>query len=313
MGELLKGKSAVVTGAGRGIGRAIALALAEEGANVVVNDLGGAVNGTGTSTSPADEVVAEIKKKGGNAIPNYDSVADWEAAGRIIKSCVDNFGRIDILVNVAGILRDRMCFNMSPEEWDAVIKVHLYGTFYCSRHACVYMREQKWGRIISVTSDAYRGTVGHVNYGAAKGGIVSLMRSMALELARDGITCNCIAPVAATRMTMSDEVKEGMRKRMEKGIISKEAYEKFLDQPPPEFVAPIVVYLASDYGAKINGVVIGCGGGKISLHSVPEEVRAIYKDYKKEGPWTMEELIRLIPRTIEPHCPPLKAPELDWG
>jgi len=313
MGEILKGKNAVVTGAGRGIGRAIALALAEEGANIVVNDVGGAVDGMGQSTTPADEVVAEIRQRGGKAIANYDTVAEYEAAGRIIKSCVDNFGRIDILVNVAGILRDRMCFNMTPEEWDGVIKVHLYGTFYCSRHACNYMREQKWGRIISVTSDAYRGTIGHVNYGAAKGGIVSLMRSMALELARYGITCNCIAPIAATRMTLSDEVKEGFKKRMEAGLISKEAYERLIDQPPPQFVPPIVVYLASDDGADISGVVLGCGGGKISIHSVPQEISAIYKDYKKEGPWTVEEIRRLIPRTIIPHCPPLKAVEIDWG
>jgi NAD(P)-dependent dehydrogenase (short-subunit alcohol dehydrogenase family) len=303
----------VVTGAGRGIGRAIALALAGEGANVVVNDIGGAVDGTGGSTSPADEVVAEIKEKGGTAIPNYDSVAEYESAGRIIKSCLDNFGRIDILVCVAGILRDRMCFNMTPEEWDAVIKVHLYGTFYCARHACVPMREQKWGRIIGVTSDAYRGTVGHVNYGAAKGGIVSLIRSMALELSRYGITCNCIAPVAATRMTLSDEVKEGFKKRLEAGLISQETYERLVNMPSPEFVAPLVVYLASDYGAGINGAVLGCGGGKISIHSVAEEVRVIYKDYRNEGPWTIEEMRRLIPRTIEPYCPPLKAVEVDWG
>ena len=313
MGDKLKDKNAVVNGAGRGIGREIALALAAEGAKVVVNDLGGAVTGTGTSASPADEVVTEIKNKGGTAIANYESVAEFDAAEKIIKSCIDNFGRIDILVNVAGILRDRMCFNMSFEEWDAVIKVHLYGAFNCSRHACVPMREQKWGRIISVTSDAYRGTMGHVNYGAAKGGLVSLMRSMAIELARYGITCNCVAPVAATRMTMTEDVKEGMKKRVESGAMNREAYEHFIDMPGPEFVPPAVVYLASDYAAKINGCVLGCGGGKISIHNVAEEVHAIYKDYKREGPWTTDELIRLMPTAIEPHCPPLKTIELVWG
>lgn len=313
MGERLKGKNAVVTGAGRGIGRAIALALVAEGANVVVNDLGGDIAGAGAATSPAEQVVAEIKSKGGMAVANYDSVADFDAAGRIIQSCIDNFGSIDILVNVAGILRDRMCFNMSFEEWDAVIKVHLYGCFNCSRHACVHMREQKWGRIISFTSDAYRGTMGHVNYGAAKGGMVSLMRSMAIELARYGITCNCIAPVAATRLTMAEDVKEGMRKRVETGAMSREAYEQFIDMPTAEFIPPVVVYLASDYGAKISGCVLGSGGGKISIHSVAEEVHAIYKDYKKEGPWITDELISLMPRAIEPYCPPLKVSELDWG
>jgi NAD(P)-dependent dehydrogenase (short-subunit alcohol dehydrogenase family) len=299
MGELLKGKSAVVTGAGGGIGRAIALAMAGEGASVVVNDLGVALDGTGASTSPADETVAEINKRGGKAIANYDSVAEYESAARIIKACVDNFSRIDILVNAAGNIRKRMCFNMTPEDWDVVIKVHLYGTFFCSRHACVHMREQKWGRIIGVTSDAYRGTIGSVSYNVAKGGIVSLMRSMALELAKYSITCNCIAPGAATRMTVG-EVPEG---------------ETTSDDlpPPPEFVVPGVIYLASDYGASINGVVLGSAGGKLSIYSVPDEVRSIYKDYKKDGPWTIEEMRRLIPRIIEPHCPPLKAPELDWG
>lgn len=313
MGEALKGKSAVVTGAGRGIGRAIALALAAEGASIVVNDLGAESTGTGASTAPANEVVAEIKSRGGIAIPNYESVADFDAAGRIIKSCLDNFGRIDILVNVAGILRNRMCFKMSFEEWDAVIKVHLYGCFNCSRHACVPMKEQNWGRIISFTSDAYRGTMGNVNYGAAKGGIVSLMRSMALDLAKYGITCNCIAPVAATRLTAG--VTEGIKKQLEAGQMSQEEYEIYQSLPGPEFVAPAVVYLASDYGAKINGCALGCAGGKISIHSVAEEVRAIYKDYRNEGPWTLDELRRLMPRGIEPYCPPLrnKSMELDWG
>ena len=313
MGDKLKGKSAVVTGAGRGIGREVALALAAEGANVVVNDLGGTTAGEGISASPAEEVVSEIKSKGGLAVANSDSVTDFDAAGRIIQSCVDNFGRIDILVNSAGILRDRMCFNMSFEEWDGVIKVHLYGTFNCSRHACVHMREQKWGRIIGVTSDAYRGTMGHVNYGAAKGGIVSLIRSMGIELARYGITCNCIAPGAATRMTMTDDVKEGMAKRVEAGTMSREAYQQFVEMPGPEFVAPVAVYLASDYGAKINGCVIGAAGGKVSVHNVAEETHAIYKDYRNTGPWTMDELIRLMPKGIETHCPPLKTIEIDWG
>ena len=313
MGDTLKRKSAVVTGSGRGIGREIIMALAAEGANVVVNDLGGAVTGTGVATSPADEVVAEIKSKGGKAVANYESVADFDAAERIIKSCTDNFGRIDILVNVAGILRDRMCFNMSFEEWDGVIKVHLYGTFNCSRHASVHMREQKWGRIVGVTSDAYRGTMGHVNYGAAKGGIVSLIRSMGIELARYGVTCNCIAPGAATRMTMTEDVKQGMAKRVEAGTMSREAYEQFIEMPGPEFVAPVVVYLASDYGAKINGCVIGAAGGKVSVHNVAEETHAIYKDYRNTGPWTMDELIRLMPGGIEPYCPPLKTIELGWG
>ncbi len=315
MSEYLKGKNAVVTGAGRGIGREVALSLAAEGANVIVNDLGAAVSGAEKqdSISPADEVVEEIKKQGGNAIANYDSVADFDTAGNIIESCIDNFGKIDILVNVAGNLRDRMVYNMTFEEWDAVIKVHLYGTFNCSRHACVPMKEQKWGRIITVVSDAYRGTMGHVNYGAAKGGMVSLMRSMAIELSRFQITCNSIAPAAATRMTLTDEVKEGFKKRVEKGFMSKDVYEHMISMPGPEFVPPGIVYLASDYGDKITGCVISCAGGKISIHNVAEETHAIYKDFRDNGPWTMDELIKIMPMGIEPYCPPLKTVELDWG
>ena len=313
MGEALKDKNAVVTGAGGGIGRAVALALAEEGANVVVNDLGGDVSGKEGSSSAADEVVTEIKNKKGVAISNHESVADFDAAGRIIKSCIDNFGSIDILVNVAGNLRDKMCFNMSFDEWDSVIKVHLYGTFNCSRHACVPMKEQKSGRIISFSSDAYRGTMGHVNYGAAKGGIVSLMRSMAIELGKYEITCNVICPLAATRMTMSEDTKEGYKKKVEAGWVTKEAYERFTSMPGPEFNAPMVVYLASDYGANINGSVFSCGGGKIAVQSVAEEIHGIYKDYREQGPWTMEELKRIVPTAIGPHCPPPQTITPNWG
>ena len=203
----LTGKRAVVTGAGRGIGKEIALALAVEGASIVVNDLGGELNGIGRSNTPADETTSEIEKAGGKAIPNYDSVADYESAGKIIKSCIDSFGGIDILINFAGNYLVKMSYEMTPDEWDSIIKVHLYGTFNCSRHALQYMMEQKWGRIISATSDAYRGLPGAVCYSAAKGGIVSLMRSMALEVATYGINCNCIAPGAGTRLTMGPEAQ----------------------------------------------------------------------------------------------------------
>ena len=308
MGETLKGKVAVITGSGQGIGKAIATAMAKEGAKIVTNN-----RTRGAKGGDAETTAEEIKNGGGEAIPVFADVSKFDEGGKLIKAAVGSFGRIDILVNAAGIVRDKMCFNMSFKEWDAVIKAHLYSCFNCSRHTCVPMKEQRWGRIINVTSDAYRGTMGHVNYGAAKGGIVSLTRSMAIELARYGITCNCIAPAAATRMTMTEEVKGGMKKRMEAGTMSRVVYERLDDLPSPEFIPPIVVYLASDYGAKINGYVLGCGGGKISVHGIAEEVHAIYKDYKSTGPWTIDELIRLIPRTIEPCCPPLKIAELDWG
>jgi hypothetical protein len=298
MGQRLKGRNAVVTGAGGGIGREVALALAEEGANVVVNDLGGAMNGSGASTAAADKVVQEIKGRGGNAIANYGSVADFNAAEEMIKSCIDNFGRIDILVNIAGIERARMIFNMSEEEWDQVIAVHLKGTFNTSRHACKYMREQRYGRIINTVSVAWAGAVGHVNYSAAKGGIASLTFSIAREMGRYGVTCNAIEPMAATRMTLSEETKAGFKKRLEAGLITKERYEELIDVPGPEYVPPIVVYLASDAAANINGGLFGCGGGRVSLWGHPSEIRAIYKDYKTAGKWSLEELERFVSRTL---------------
>ena len=240
----LKGKRAVVTGAGRGIGKEIALALAAEGASIVVNDLGGELSGSGISNVPADETVAEIKKEGGKAVPNYDSVADYESSGKIIKTCIDSFGGIDILVHFAGNYLVKMSYEMTPEEWDSVIKVHLYGAFNCSRHTLPHMIDQKWGRIISATSDAYRGLPGAVCYSAAKGGIVSLMRSMALEIAPFGINCNCIAPGAGTRLTMGPEAQAKYKKALESGAISREAYDSLQAIPSPKFIAPIVAYLA---------------------------------------------------------------------
>jgi NAD(P)-dependent dehydrogenase (short-subunit alcohol dehydrogenase family) len=282
---------------------------------VVINDIGVELDGTGEVLStPADEVVAEIKKKGGKAVPSYDSVAEYESAGRIIKTCVDSFGRIDILVNNAGHYISGRCYDTTPEDWDGLIKAHLYGTFFCSRHACEYMREQKWGRIISVTSNAYYGIPNSAAYSAAKGGIVTLMRCMALDLAGEGITSNCICPGALTRFITS--VRDYFKGRMEAGLMSKEAYsryERMSETPGPEFVAPVVVYLASDYGSNINGAVLGVMGGRISIDRVAGPSRGIYKDFRKDGPWTIEEMRRVIPKTIEPYCPPLKAPEPDYG
>ncbi len=308
MGNRLYGKNAVVTGAGRGIGREIALALAAEGARVVVNDTGVARDGTGSSDTPADEVVQLIKDGGGEAIANYESVADHAAAEKIIKACVDKFGRIDILCNLAGIARERMVFNLTEEEWDSVISVHLKGTFNCTKFACIQMREQKGGRIINTTSEAWRGTVGQSNYGAAKGGIVSFTRSVAREMAKYGVTCNAICPGAATRMTLSEEVKAGFQKRYEAGLITKERLDLMLNMPGPEFVPPIVLYLATDEAAHISGKVFGCGGGLITLYSEPEPIKSIDKDYLKEGPWKLDELVDLIPKKLIADIHPLVTP-----
>ena len=298
MGTKLKGKNAVVTGAGRGIGKEIALLLAVEGANVVVNDPGVSRAGEGSDAAPADEVVAEIKKGGGTAIANHESVADFAAAERIVKSCVDNFGRIDILVCCAGVLRERMIFNLPEEDWDTVLLVHLKGTFNMCRHASGLMREQRYGRIINTTSDAWRGTIGQSCYSAAKGGIVSFTRSLARELGKYGITSNCIVPMAQTRMTMDEGVKAGFWKRVETGVWTKEHYDEVMAMPGPEFVAPAAVYLALDDAADINGQCIGCGGGRVALYSEPVEIRGLYKDHRKEGVWTLDDLIKLVPTTL---------------
>ncbi|MBI4640984.1 MAG: SDR family NAD(P)-dependent oxidoreductase, partial [Candidatus Tectomicrobia bacterium] len=198
---ILDGKNAVVTGAGNGMGKAVAIFLAKEGAKVVVNDLGGDLRGEGGSQAPADVTVAEIKAAGGTAVANYDSITSFQNGGRIIQQCVDTFGRIDILVNVAGNLRDRMVFNMTEEEWDGVVAVHLKGYFNTIKHACVLMRQQQYGRILSFSSGSAGGNSGQANYSAAKAGIMGMTRTVAKDMAKYGVTCNCVWPGANTRMT----------------------------------------------------------------------------------------------------------------
>lgn len=293
----LKGKASIVTGAGRGIGREIALALAKEGASVVVADTGTSRDGRGTDLTPAEQVVAEIKANGGVAISEHSSVADFAAAEGIIKRCVEQFGRLDILVNCAGIVREHMIWNMTEEEWDSVIAVHLKGTFNMCRHACVRMREQGYGRIITTSSDAWRGTVGQCNYGAAKGGIVSLTCAVAREMGRYGVTVNCIVPTAATRMTMDEGAKAGMKKRLEAGLITREQYESFASMPGPEFIPPIVAYLASDAAANINGQIFHVEKGRVSIYSQPIEIKAIYKT-TDNGMFRIDELEDAVPKTL---------------
>lgn len=285
MGDRLKGKVAIVTGAGRGIGRGEALALASEGAKVVVNDLGGARDGTGASTSPADEVVAEIKKLGGEAVANHDSVTTLQGAENIVKTAMDSFGKVDILVNNAGILRDRMVFNMSEEDWDLVLKVHLFGHFYTIRAVSPFFRQQRYGRIINTSSIAglYATTYGQANYGAAKEGIVGLTRKVARDMGRYGVTCNCIRPIAGTRLTLSEEMKKARTEDIAK-----------LEQIKPEDIAPLVVWLASDDAANVNGRVFYVQTGRIGLYSEP----VMEKQLVKAGGWTIDELFNFMPITM---------------
>ena len=295
MGERLAGKAAVVTGAGRGIGRAIAELLAAEGAAVVVNDLGGTVDGTGAARGVADEVVAAIRARGGRAIASYESVADFAAAERIVATAVSAFGTIDVLVNNAGILRDRMLFNMSEEEWDAVIAVHLKGSFNCTRHAARRMREQRRGRIvcISSTSGVY-GTSGQANYGAAKDGIAGLVRVAARDLGRYGITVNAVCPGAMTRMTQTIPAT-ARAVRAERGIATGAGARSFpLQNFGPENVAPFVAYLATDGAGGINGQTFLVMAGLVALLAYPAPVRTIQRD----GRWTPEEIATVFPHTL---------------
>ena len=289
----LKDKVAVITGSGQGLGKAIAMAYAAEGAKIVTNS-----RKPGTAGGDAETTVEEIQKAGGEAAYIYADVSRFEDAEAIIQKAVSSLGRIDILVNNAGVDAPKMIWNMSEEEWDRCLNASLKGAFSCSKFACVHMREQKWGRIINCTSTAWLGTMGHVNYGAAKAGIVGLTRAVAREMGRYGVTCNAFSPLAATRMTANEQVKAGLAKRLQAGIITQAQYDAAIDMPPPEGVAPMLVYLASDAASDINGQVFHLEADKIGYYSEPAQIRTIYKDYKKEGFFSQEDLEKYIPQML---------------
>jgi NAD(P)-dependent dehydrogenase (short-subunit alcohol dehydrogenase family) len=288
---ILQDKVAVITGGGNGIGREVSKLFGQEGAKVVVNDLGVALDGSGGTQSAADAVVKEIADAGGTAVANYESVATPEGGQSIIQAALDNFGKLDIVVHVAGILRDRMLFNMGIEEWDAVINVHLRGAFCVIRPAAALMRAQKSGRIISFSSGSAAGNSGQANYSAAKAGILGLTRTGARDLAKYGVTVNAIWPSAATRMTAS--VPEAATTlRAERGLQrSSGARPQIRD---PKHVAPVVVYLASDLAQNITGQTFAIGGERLALISNPAPTREVYCP----GGWTMEKMLELFPQTL---------------
>ncbi len=307
----LKGKAAVVTGSGRGIGREVALELARQGASVVICDPGVGRGGEKTEERPADDVVAEIQRMGGKAVANYDSVADYLKAGMMINQCIESFGKIDILVNVAGNLRERMIWNMSEDDFDSVVSVHLKGHWNMSHHAVKYMRQAGFGRIINFSSDAFKGSVGQCNYAASKAGIIGLTRSIAKETARYGITCNAICPSADTRMTVNDAVKENRRRRYEAGLLTKAQYERTLLPRGPEYIAPMVAYLCLDEADYISGQVFHVERGAIHTYYFGEEFKWLHKG--DDGMFTVDELIEAVPGTlmngIVPVVPPVKMSE----
>jgi NAD(P)-dependent dehydrogenase (short-subunit alcohol dehydrogenase family) len=293
MAGIVEGKVAVVTGAGRGIGRAIALAMAQNGAKVVVNDVGAGVTGEGHDETPAQEVVRAIETANGqgSAVANTDSVADWESAQRIVATAIDRYGKIDIVVNNAGILRDRMFHYMSPEEWDAVMKVHLYGAFYVSRAAVTHFRKQESGAFVHMTSTSgLIGSVGQVNYGAAKLGIAGLSRNIAMDMQRYKIRSNCIGPHAFSRMieTVPGQSEEQMKARAAK--------------TRPDQVAQLAVFLASDAAAEISGQIMGARGNEIYLYSQPRPIRIMHRG---EG-WTPDRLAEHLLPAIRSGLTPLE-------
>ena len=267
---LLDGRVAVVTGSGRGIGREFALCMAREGASVVINDVGVSLDGQGTEEDPAAQVCKEIDALGSKAVPNYDSVTDFDGAARIVQTAVDEFGKLDILVNNAGIVRDSTLIKMTEEDFDAVLDVHLKGSFNCARHAAAVMKEAKYGRIINITSSAgLRGNFGQTNYGAAKAALMGLTFIWSLELGRYGITVNAVAPAGATRMTAA-------------------LFERSGETPPPEqnpaLNAPLVAFLASERASHVNGQILGRTDYSYTIFQHPKQIAFMWRD----GGWTPE-------------------------
>ncbi len=298
----LEGRVAVITGAGRGIGRGIAILMAEEGAKVVVNDPGVNPDGTGHDDGPADQVVAEIKKAGGSAAANYDSVTTAEGGEGIIKTALDSFGRVDVLVNNAGILRDRMIFNMAQQDWDEVMAVHLKGHFNTIKPASVLMRQQRFGRIINFSSESgLWGNAGQANYGAAKSAIAGLTRVVARDLGRYGATCNAIAPRAWTRLTATIPQRQQGTPAATQGAPAPEG----IQQLDPDMVAPMVAYLATDAAWNVNGQIFLVYAGTVAVLHHPVPWRTIFK----AGLWTLDELSERAPQLLEGTRNPAPPPE----
>jgi NAD(P)-dependent dehydrogenase (short-subunit alcohol dehydrogenase family) len=288
----LDGKVALVTGAGRGIGRGIALLLASEGASVLVNDLGASLDGHGIDQGPAATVAREIESQGGRAVANTESVVDFEAAGAMVQQAIDELGGLDIVVNCAGILRDRMIFNMSFDEWKPVLDVHLKGTFNVCRWASIRFREQRSGRIINMSSNSALGAPGQPNYAAAKSGIIGLTLTCANGLSRYNVTSNVIMPSGWTRMI--DSIPRMVEQFRDQGKMPSEIAEG--TERDPRHVAPLVAFLASDSAQHVNGHLFGSFGYNYVLMSQPKIVTTLRSNHRL----SVDELIEWIPKAFHP-------------
>ncbi len=305
MGNLLEGKVIAMTGAGRGIGRECALLAASEGARVVVNDPGVNPDGSGTDNGPAAQVVEEIKKAGGEAVANFADVSTMEGGESVIRSALDTYGKLDGLINLAAILRDRMIFNLNEDEWDDVIRVDLKGHFTTIKPASVLMRQQRYGRIVNYSSvSGLQGNSGQANYGAAKAGVAGLTRVAARDLGRYGVTVNCIAPGASTRLTAT--VPQASRElRAARGIAgaggaapapaTNQAAREAAAMRGPDMVAPMTVYLLLDEAWNINGRIFQVAGGHVGLL---QDMYPPFKNIYKHGKWTLDELRMLVPQQL---------------
>jgi hypothetical protein len=292
MGGCLEGKVIVVTGAGRGIGREIALLGAAEGGRVVVNDLGASPTGVGVDASPADEVVAEIRARSGEAVTSPDSVADWDGAQRIVQTALDHFGQIDCVVNNAGILRDSIFHKLTPEDFDQVVRVHLYGSFYVARAAAGHFREQLSGVYVHFTSaSGLIGNMGQANYAAAKLGVAGLSKSIALDMERFGVRSNCIAPFAWSRLigTLPDNTEE-----------ERQRIDRFKSMEP-EKIAPLTIFLASDLAKGVTGQIFAARRNQVFLMSQPRPINSVHRD----AGWTPQALAELMLPAFRPNFYPL--------
>ena len=301
----LAGRSIIITGSGRGIGSEIAKLAGSLGAHVLVNDPGVNLDGSGGDSGPAQTIANEIIAAGGSAAANLDSIATEEGGENLIRQCLDSWGRVDGVVHVAGILRDRMIFNMSEQEWDEVIAVHLTGYFNVAKPASIVMRQQRFGRVVAFSSSSgLTGNAGQANYGAAKAGIAGGVRCLARDLGRYGVTSNGIAPTAGTRMTQSiPESAQQLRAAAPAAVQRAEDVEP--QYPEPRFVAPMACYLLTDQAWNINGKIFYVAGGQVSL--AYEEVAD--RTIAKAGMWTVDELRAVVPQrlmagVINPAPPP---------